>query len=567
MSTPIDRPKEPQTPLDNQTSIRNGEKKIWRGRSVKQDVNSSEKKIISTGENPPPSSLSKKKLVQVESVKKNPISPGTDDGSSDQIEKPQTKKQKLPPKKQNFLESEITALEDKYKQDLKSLPAFIKRIYFEATKRENLLAETTREERIGLEKRNPGGYEGEQFLIIEKKVSDYVAQQPKNVQNIFQPILETLQRSKKGFLGQDVQRKSADPQIKARIKEELAQSNEESVKNTPIGASILIPAGYHVKEAGQGHAVLLVATRTSASKFKLQIYNTGFGLDRHQSTSTHPKKFYPKVFENVDSEKLTKDFFTKLSRINNLENGEESPDKLPFLLEELINNELGVLESPEASRNEKPYYDQGPIGRCAYSPFSRYVHNTVKNHEGEYAKYKLYTTASLITEYSTQLDEEISSGSIHKIQEVSQEQFEKFMTIGEETLKDRNEKIDWISSGKRADPQFILELVQKNGRSLRFGSEQIRANTVIAKAAIRNDPKAIYYVHPNLKNDPEFMKYAVSVDPKLLSHAPAILKNNIDFMIDLISMYPEHATEILEYVSDELKNNPDFWPRYYASCM
>ncbi len=599
MPSRIDGPKVPQNSLDNQLPEKIGKQKIWHGRTVQektqQKAKSAKKILTPTEETPTPRSLHKKKLAQlnVDKSQKQPVEKGKEPSGkkvrskahevhavrkktlsaakrqrSEEMPKEisnSEKKQKLEPKKESFLDSKIADLEAKYEKELQSLPDLGQRIYFEATKVENLVAEATPKERKGLEKKLGGSPYGQQLFITKQKIREYADVQPKDVQKVFQPILETLQRSKKCFLGMDVLYKVHERETEARIKEELAQSMEEAVKNTPVGGSTLIPAGYSMMGVG-AHATPLVFTRISDAKGKLQIYNTGDGIYFHDHTDTIPIKIYPKVYLDVDINKLSKDFFTKIIRIASLDADENNKSFLPVMLSQTIQNELDILIDPSiASKKERPYYDQGPIGRCAYSPLSRYVHNALKDHEEEYAKYKLYTTAALVTQYSKQLNEEISSGSIHKIEMLSKNQFEKLKIIGEETLKDRKGKIEWISSAKRTDEAFMLDLVQKNGRSLRFGSEEIRKNIDIAKAAILNDPKAIQYVDPTLKTSAKFMKFAVEIAPELLPHADICLRNDMLFMLGVIKIDPERPIDTLQYASDELKKNPDFWSQALAN--
>ncbi len=555
MSSRVDTPNEPQKPLDNQYPFKS--KKKWHGRDIQKQVQTKQvqanqvqsnqiqadqKKFSAELETPTSSTLEDKKISQSKkgadrkrARKDEPsfIVEGEDHSSkktrtkalrldADQkegassIEHQQHKEMQNPEMQLKldqkiFFDHQVVALESEYQEQQQTLHSLSKRVYFEAAKDEHLISIISHDEYTKLDFDLGWSRAGLQLLITEKKISDYCDQQPKELQKklheIFQPILDTLQRSKKCFLSYDLLYKNHPPEAHAHLLKQIVLSIEQAIHNVPIGQSILIPAGYSIHEAGgggRGHIVHLVFTRTSETSFKLEVYNTGDGVVLHLCSETVPKKYYPKVYQEIDSSKLSKDFFSKIAHLMYLEEGEVNTDTLPHILYLTLEKELGVVENPEVTRKEKPYQDQGLIARCTYSPLSRYVHNALKDHEDVYAEYKLYTTATLITQYTKQLNEEISSESIDKIETLSKNLFEKLQVLGEELLEDRKQKIEWISCPKRADPQFMLDQVQKNGLFLRFGSEEIRKNMTVAKAAVHNNPKAIYYVHPDLQKDPYF---------------------------------------------------------------
>jgi hypothetical protein len=60
----------------------------------------------------------------------------------------------------------------------------------------------------------------------------------------------------------------------------------------------------------------------------------------------------------------------------------------------------------------------------------------------------------------------------------------------------------------RADPAFMLRVVKKDGRALRFASKAVRADPEVALAAIRQCPQAAAFVAPELLQKPAFQREA-----------------------------------------------------------
>ena len=60
-----------------------------------------------------------------------------------------------------------------------------------------------------------------------------------------------------------------------------------------------------------------------------------------------------------------------------------------------------------------------------------------------------------------------------------------------------------------SDLDAAMEMVEKNGRSLRYVSTELKKNRDLVKAAVRKDGRALFYADTELRSDPELKKLAL----------------------------------------------------------
>lgn len=54
----------------------------------------------------------------------------------------------------------------------------------------------------------------------------------------------------------------------------------------------------------------------------------------------------------------------------------------------------------------------------------------------------------------------------------------------------------------RDDAEFVLDCVSKNGLALEYASKRLKMNMMIVETAIKQNPNALPYASPDVRNDP-----------------------------------------------------------------
>ena len=99
----------------------------------------------------------------------------------------------------------------------------------------------------------------------------------------------------------------------------------------------------------------------------------------------------------------------------------------------------------------------------------------------------------------------------------------------------------------------ILEAVKKNGRALKFASEELRNDKEVVLKAVENDRWALEFASERLRNDKEVVLTAVENDGYALKFASEELKNDKEVVIKAVENYGF----ALEYASEELRNDKE----------
>lgn len=124
-----------------------------------------------------------------------------------------------------------------------------------------------------------------------------------------------------------------------------------------------------------------------------------------------------------------------------------------------------------------------------------------------------------------------------------------------------------------------VELVKKNGLSLRDFPKEIQNNKEIAFLAVKENPYSVNYIGEHLKNDPEIIWYALNNNSWALGACGDELKKDMSFVLkavklnglgvkflsaemrdsfEIMTVAFENNYRALEYASSRLKDNPSF---------
>jgi len=106
----------------------------------------------------------------------------------------------------------------------------------------------------------------------------------------------------------------------------------------------------------------------------------------------------------------------------------------------------------------------------------------------------------------------------------------------------------------RADRQFVLHVVEKNGRALMSADSEFKADREVVLAAVRQDGLSLEYAASELKAEREFMLLAVRQQGCALQYAASELK--ADREVVLAAVRQDGLS--LEYAASELKAEREF---------
>jgi len=98
-----------------------------------------------------------------------------------------------------------------------------------------------------------------------------------------------------------------------------------------------------------------------------------------------------------------------------------------------------------------------------------------------------------------------------------------------------------------------MQKVKENGLGLSRVPKDMQNSKKVAKAAIKNDYRAIQFASPELKEDEEVILAAVMTDGRLLQYASPELRNNKRIVMTAIANQPF----AIQWASAELRNDEE----------
>lgn len=153
---------------------------------------------------------------------------------------------------------------------------------------------------------------------------------------------------------------------------------------------------------------------------------------------------------------------------------------------------------------------------------------------------------------------------------------------GKSVIRDNSSLVEHASDEIKDDKNFVLRLVQKNGKTLRFVSDRLKNDPEVVNAAVqycpeayrfasgeirekkdfliallRNKIRVLRYATDLFKADKEVVSVAVDYDythNSILLHIGNQLKRDWPFMVGIIRRHPAK----IHSISDELKSNKKF---------
>lgn len=102
-----------------------------------------------------------------------------------------------------------------------------------------------------------------------------------------------------------------------------------------------------------------------------------------------------------------------------------------------------------------------------------------------------------------------------------------------------------------------IALVKENPLLLSSAPKEIRSNKNVVLAAVSNNGKALQYASDELRNDRDVVLAAVSYSGDSIQYASAELMNDKELLQKALSE-PRMGRFAFEYISEELRNDPDF---------
>ncbi len=106
------------------------------------------------------------------------------------------------------------------------------------------------------------------------------------------------------------------------------------------------------------------------------------------------------------------------------------------------------------------------------------------------------------------------------------------------------------------DPSFreaLIEFLSRKGDELQFLPNELKKDERIIKAALDSEPRAIYYLDAEYRDDEEFVLPYLIKSPIILSLLSKRLQNDIEFISKGIR---SNANDVLGTWPEELRNNP-----------
>ncbi len=117
--------------------------------------------------------------------------------------------------------------------------------------------------------------------------------------------------------------------------------------------------------------------------------------------------------------------------------------------------------------------------------------------------------------------------------------------------------LQFASEDLRNNKEIVLTTVKSNGHSLRFASDSLRGNKEIVLAAIKSVGAALQYANDELRDDEGFLLSSISDDDlifDIFKYVSDRLKNNPEFVLDVLLSAPDRETvaATFQFVSEEL---------------
>ncbi len=107
------------------------------------------------------------------------------------------------------------------------------------------------------------------------------------------------------------------------------------------------------------------------------------------------------------------------------------------------------------------------------------------------------------------------------------------------------------------DKEIVLAAINNSGPAFRFASECLRKDKEVVVAAVQKYGLALECVSNELRSDKDVVLDAVKSNGKSLRYASKELQNDWDVVLEALYCPWSWSLGALEYVSDNLKDNPD----------
>ena len=106
--------------------------------------------------------------------------------------------------------------------------------------------------------------------------------------------------------------------------------------------------------------------------------------------------------------------------------------------------------------------------------------------------------------------------------------------------------------GRCTDMDVMKALVQNNGPSLRFASQELKNNLDLVMIAVQQHGKALRFASPELQDNLDVVMAAVQQHPMSFEYASPSLRDNLDVVMVAV----QRSGWALRFVSPALRNNP-----------
>jgi hypothetical protein len=116
--------------------------------------------------------------------------------------------------------------------------------------------------------------------------------------------------------------------------------------------------------------------------------------------------------------------------------------------------------------------------------------------------------------------------------------------------------LEFASERLRDDESLLLKAIKSvGGQIMRAASDRLKNDKNIALIAIQSQAMAYTHISENLKTDEEVISILIEQKPDFFK-PPPIIRNNKELLIKAFkNAYPDSSNLLLEYTSDELKND------------
>lgn len=106
------------------------------------------------------------------------------------------------------------------------------------------------------------------------------------------------------------------------------------------------------------------------------------------------------------------------------------------------------------------------------------------------------------------------------------------------------------------DPSFreaLIEFLSRKGDELQFLPNELKKDEKIIRAALNSEPRAIYYLDPEYRDDEEFVLPYLIKSPIIAGLLSRRLQNDIEFLSNAVR---SNTNDVLGIWPEELRNNP-----------